>query len=215
MVSGDDIAKVRLGLASPEEIISWSHGEVTESETINYRTHKPERGGLYAEEIFGPEKDYECSCGKYRGRKYEGIRCEKCNVLVTTRDVRRRNMGHITLASPVVHFWFLKGISSPLSTLLGIKRNVLRKIAYYETEALNEEVLLIRPSGKATKSQEWEMMLRTQHDIMSKRQEIVAEPAFEIVQEMEVRAKAAGKVDRKSTRLNSSHLKLSRMPSSA
>jgi DNA-directed RNA polymerase subunit beta' len=206
LISGDDIAKVRLGLASPEEIISWSHGEVTESETINYRTHKPERGGLYAEEIFGPEKDYECSCGKYRGRKYEGIRCEKCNVLVTTRDVRRSNMGHITLASPVVHFWFLKGISSPLSTLLGIKRNVLRKIAYYETEALSEEVLLIRPSGKATKSQEWETMYRTQHDILSKRQEIVAEAAYEIIQEMEVHAKAGGKVAVKELELANSQV---------
>ena len=120
MIHGDDIAKIKIGLASPEEIRNWSQGEVVESETINYRTYKPERGGLYAEEIFGPENDYECSCGKYRGRKYEGLTCEKCGVLVTTRDVRRTNMGHIELASPVIHFWFLQGLSSPLGILLGI-----------------------------------------------------------------------------------------------
>src|SRR6056297_176189 len=120
MLSGDDIEEVKLLFASPEEIRAWSHGEVTESETINYRTHKPEKGGLYAEEIFGPEEDYKCACGKYEGKKYEGITCEKCGVLVTDSSVRRKNMGHIELASPVIHFWFLKGISSPLSKLLDV-----------------------------------------------------------------------------------------------
>ncbi len=193
MIRGDDIAKVRLGLASPEEIKSWSHGEVTESETINYRTHKPERGGLYAEEIFGPEKDYECACGKYRGRKYEGIRCEKCNVLVTTRDVRRSNMGHIELASPVVHFWYIKGISSPLSTLLGIKRNVLKKIAYYETESLSEEIFLVTAS-KESEPAVGDRLYRSEYEILQRKRKFTAEPAYEVLPGVEVRAKTAGPV---------------------
>ncbi|MFB6291062.1 MAG: DNA-directed RNA polymerase subunit beta' [Candidatus Bipolaricaulia bacterium] len=143
MLSGDDIEEVKLMFASPEEIRRWSHGEVTESETINYRTHKPEKGGLYAEEIFGPEEDYKCACGKYEGKKYEGITCEKCGVLVTDSSVRRKNMGHIELASPVIHFWFLKGISSPLSKLLDIKKKTLRKIAYYEAETTLEDISIV------------------------------------------------------------------------
>jgi len=193
LISGDDIVRVKLGLASPDEIRSWSHGEVTESETINYRTHKPERGGLYAEEIFGPEKDYECACGKYKGRKYEGIRCEKCNVLVTTRDVRRSNMGHIELASPVVHFWYLKGISSPLSTLLGIKRNDLKKIAYYETESRTEEVYLVTHSEEPELAV-GERLYRSQYEILSEKKRFSAEPAYEVLDGVEVRAQSAGKV---------------------
>lgn len=147
VISGDDIKRIKLGLASSEEMLSWSRGEVTNSETINYRSHKPERGGLYAEEIFGPESDYECTCGKYRGKKYEGITCDKCGVLVTDSAVRRVNMGHIRLASPVVHFWYLKGVASPLSRLLGIKRRDLRRIAYYETETSREDLFIVTQSG--------------------------------------------------------------------
>ncbi len=147
VISGDDIQKIKLGLASSEEMLAWSRGEVTNSETINYRSHKPERGGLYAEEIFGPENDYECACGKYRGKKYEGITCDKCGVLVTDSAVRRVNMGHIRLASPVVHFWYLKGVASPLSRLLGIKRRDLRRIAYYETETSREDLFIVTLSG--------------------------------------------------------------------
>jgi len=193
LIRGDDIERVRLGLASPEEIKSWSHGEVTESETINYRTYKPERGGLYAEEIFGPEKDYECACGKLRGRKYEGLKCDKCNVWVTSRDVRRSNMGHIELSSPVVHFWYIKGISSPLSTLLGIKRTELKKIAYYETEPLNEEVYLVLRSQESEFGA-GERIYRSQYEILSRRKKIVAEPAYEVLEGTEVRAQASGQV---------------------
>ena len=146
MISGDDIRKIKLELASPETILEWSHGEVTESETINYRTHKPEKGGLYAEQIFGPENDYECSCGKYKGKKYEGITCEKCSVLVTSSAARRINIGHISLASPVVHFWFLKGVSSLLSRLLGIKKKELEQIVYYETESIVESLYVVTAS---------------------------------------------------------------------
>ncbi|OGF52988.1 MAG: DNA-directed RNA polymerase subunit beta' [Candidatus Fraserbacteria bacterium RBG_16_55_9] len=205
MIRGDDIARVRLGLASPEEIKSWSQGEVTESETINYRTYKPERGGLYAEEIFGPEKDYECACGKLRGRKYEGLTCDKCNVLVTSRDVRRSNMGHIELASPVVHFWYIKGISSPLSTLLGIKRNTLKKIAYYETEPLNEEVYLVLRSQESEFGV-GERIYRSQYEILSRKKKITAEPAYEVLEGTEVRAQAAGQVTFEELKLDNGQI---------
>lgn len=191
--SGDAIEYVRIGLASPEEIRSWSCGEVTESETINYRTHKPERGGLYAEEIFGPEKDWECACGKYRGRKFEGIECEKCHVLVTDSSVRRSNMGHIELANPVVHFWFLKGISSPLSTLLGIKRNVLKKIAYYETAPLQQEQYIITSSEDSDLSV-GELLYRMEYEILTTRKDFQAEPAYLIEEAPQVFAEVSGLV---------------------
>jgi DNA-directed RNA polymerase subunit beta' len=193
VIRGDDVAKIKVSLASPDDIRSWSQGEVTESETINYRTHKPERGGLYAEEIFGPENDYECSCSKYRGRKYEGLTCEKCGVLVTTRDVRRTNMGHIDLASPVIHFWFLQGLSSPLSTLLGIKRNVLKKIAYYETEALPEEIYIVT-SSEDTSHVKGEWLYRSQYEVLAQAKRFAAEQAYELSGPLEVRAPVAGKV---------------------
>jgi len=193
ITSPDDIAYVRIGLASPEEILSWSKGEVTESETINYRTHKPERGGLYAEEIFGPVNEYECACGKYKGRKFEGIVCEKCHVLVTDSSVRRVNMGHISLASPVIHFWFLQGISSPLSTLLGIKRNILKRIAYYETEPIPQEQFLIVSSSDPDLLP-GELLSKMELEILASRKEFRAEPAYTVGKASEVVAKSGGQV---------------------
>jgi DNA-directed RNA polymerase subunit beta' len=193
IISPDDIGSLRIGLASPEEILSWSKGEVTESETINYRTHKPERGGLYAEEIFGPVNDYECACGKYRGRKFEGIVCEKCHVLVTDSSVRRVNMGHITLASPVVHFWFIQGISSPLSILLGIKRNILRRIIYYETEPIPQKQFIITSSGDPD-LEPGELLSEMEYKILAGKKEFSAEPAYAVTHAPEVRARAGGKV---------------------
>jgi len=166
VISGDDIERIKLSLASSAEMLSWSRGEVTNSETINYRTHKPERGGLYAEEVFGPENDYECACGKYRGKKFEGITCDKCGVLLTDSAVRRVNMGHIRLASPVVHFWYLKGVASPLSRLLGIKRRDLRRIAYYETETTREDLFIVTQSGSPRIRQE-ETLYGTEVRILS------------------------------------------------
>src|SRR3990167_9526072 len=107
-----DFESIALRLASPDEILSWSHGEVTKPETINYRTAKPEREGLFDERIFGPTKDYECYCGKYRRIRYKGIICDKCGVEVTRSIVRRERMGHIRLATPVSHIWFLRGVPS-------------------------------------------------------------------------------------------------------
>jgi DNA-directed RNA polymerase subunit beta' len=109
---------IRIAIASPEQILSWSFGEVKKPETINYRTFKPERDGLFCARIFGPIKDYECLCGKYKRMKYRGIICEKCGVEVTLTKVRRERMGHIELASPVAHIWFLKSLPSRIGLMI-------------------------------------------------------------------------------------------------
>ncbi len=181
-------------------MLSWSRGEVTNSETINYRTHKPERGGLYAEEIFGPENDYECSCGKYRGRKYEGITCEKCGVLVTDSGVRRVNMGHMRLASPVVHFWYLKGVASPLSRLLGIKRRDLRRIAYYETETAREDLYIVTQSA-SPKIRAGEPLYDTEVRILSGVFTFQVERAMLVAEAPRVTADEAGEVRVETRRL--------------
>jgi DNA-directed RNA polymerase subunit beta' len=126
------IEAVRLALASPDMIRSWSHGEVKKPETINYRTFKPERDGLFCAKIFGPAKDYECNCGKYKRMKHRGITCEKCGVEVIQSKVRRERMGHIDLASPVVHIWFLKSLPSKIGNLLDLTLKDLEKILYFE-----------------------------------------------------------------------------------
>lgn len=126
-----DFNEVSLRLASPEQIREWSYGEVTKPETINYRTGRSERGGLFDEKIFGPEKDYECYCGKYRRIRYKDIICEKCGVEVTRSIVRRERMGHIELATPVAHIWFLRGVPSRMSILLNIPVADLEKVIYF------------------------------------------------------------------------------------
>lgn len=122
---------MRMKIASPEKIRSWSHGEVKKPETINYRTLKPEKDGLFCEKIFGPTKDYECSCGKYKRIRYKGVVCEKCGVEVTKAKVRRERMGHIELAAPVSHIWYFKGIPSKMGLLLDMSPRVLEKILYF------------------------------------------------------------------------------------
>lgn len=200
MVSGDDINSVKLMLASPEEIREWSKGEVTESETINYRTHKPEKGGLYAEEIFGPEEDYKCACGKYEGKKYEGITCEKCGVLITDSSVRRENMGHIELASPVIHFWFLKGISSPLSKLLAIKKKTLRQIAYYEANPLSETVYMVVDT-EDDRIREGERLYGSECQILEKNCDFEVEHGVVINDAPELEAPSDGTVNLEQKRL--------------
>ena len=116
---------------SPERILEWSHGEVTKPETINYRTQRPERGGLFCEQIFGPRKNYECACGKYKRIRYKGIVCDRCGVEVTEKKVRRERMGHIELASPVSHIWFLRSMPSRLGLVLGMTTSDLEKVIYF------------------------------------------------------------------------------------
>ena len=122
---------IRIGMASPEQIQLWSHGEVKKPETINYRTLKPERDGLFCERIFGPTKDWECHCGKYKKIRYKGKVCDRCGVEVTRAKVRRERMGHITLAAPVSHIWYFKGIPSRMGMLLDISPRILEKVLYF------------------------------------------------------------------------------------
>ncbi|MGE0608422.1 MAG: DNA-directed RNA polymerase subunit beta' [Pirellulales bacterium] len=128
----NDYASVKISLARPHDIRSWSFGEVKKPETINYRTYRPEKDGLFCERIFGPEKDWECACGKYRGMKYKGMICDRCGVKVTHSRVRRKRMGHIELAAPVVHIWFFKAMPSRLGNLLDMKTSSMEKVIYFQ-----------------------------------------------------------------------------------
>ena len=127
-----DFNALKLGLASPEKIREWSHGEVKKPETINYRTFKPERDGLFCAKIFGPVKDFECNCGKYKRMKHRGVVCEKCGVEVIPSKVRRERMGHIELAAPVAHIWFLRSLPSRIGALLDMTLRELERILYFE-----------------------------------------------------------------------------------
>ncbi|HWE05013.1 MAG TPA: DNA-directed RNA polymerase subunit beta' [Tepidisphaeraceae bacterium] len=128
----NDYGSVRIQLASPNDIRSWSFGEVKKPETINYRTYRAEKDGLFCERIFGPERDWECSCGKYKGTKYKGIICDRCGVKVTHSRVRRKRMGHINLAAPIVHIWFFKALPSRLGAMLDMKTSDIEKIVYFQ-----------------------------------------------------------------------------------
>ena len=130
-INGSMIDAVRIGIASPEQILEWSGGEVTKAETINYRTYKPERGGLFCEKIFGPTKDYTCTCGKFKGIKYKGYECDRCGVKLEKSDVRRERMGHIELVTPVCHIWHTKGIPSNIGAVLGISQRQLERVVYF------------------------------------------------------------------------------------
>ena len=134
----EEFDTIRIGLASPEKIRSWSFGEVKKPETINYRTFKPERDGLFCAKIFGPTKDYECLCGKYKRLKHRGVVCEKCGVEVTLTKVRRERMGHIELASPVAHIWFLKSLPSRMGLLLDMTLREIERVLYFEAYAVVE-----------------------------------------------------------------------------
>src|SRR5476649_794715 len=129
---------LRLSLASPERILEWSRGEITKPETINYRTQRSEKHGLFDEKIFGPEKDYECYCGKYKGIRYKGIVCDKCGVEITRSIVRRERMGHIKLAVPVSHIWFLRGVPSKIGSALGLGVQDLEKVIYFSSYIIKE-----------------------------------------------------------------------------
>ena len=127
-----NFTKITIGLASPEEILENSFGEVTKPETINYRTYKPERDGLFCERIFGPTKDYECACGKYKRIRYKGIVCDRCGVEVTEKKVRRERSGHIELVVPVAHIWYFRSLPNKIGYLLGMPTKKLDAVIYYE-----------------------------------------------------------------------------------
>ena len=127
-----NFSEISISIASPEDILSWTHGEVRSPETINYRSFKPETDGIFCEKIFGPQKDYECACGKYKGIRNKGITCDRCGVDITHAHVRRERMGHISLSVPISHIWFLKCIPSYMAKLLDLTAKNLEKVIYFE-----------------------------------------------------------------------------------
>ena len=164
----NDYASVKISLARPHDIRSWSFGEVKKPETINYRTYRPEKDGLFCERIFGPEKDWECACGKYRGMKYKGMICDRCGVKVTHSRVRRKRMGHIELAAPVVHIWFFKAMPSRLGNLLEMKTTSLEKVIYFQ------DYVVVNPGDTPLKAQQ----LLTEEDYRAAREQY-GEGSFE------------------------------------
>jgi len=157
MADSSTFDKIRIGIASPEDIKTWSSGEVKKPETINYRTFKPERDGLFCERIFGPVKDWECHCGRYKKVKFKGVVCDRCGVEVTRSKVRRERMGHVTLAAPVSHIWYLKGVPSPMGLLLDMSPRPLERVLYYaqyivtgvDRQRINEHLEQIRTAVAA------------------------------------------------------------------
>ena len=146
---------IRISLASPEMVRSWSFGEVKKPETINYRTFKPEREGLFCAKIFGPVKDYECLCGKYKRMKHRGIVCEKCGVEVTLTKVRRERMGHIELACPVAHIWFLKSLPSRIGLLLDMTLREIERVLYFESYVVTDPGLTTLEKGQLLTDEEY------------------------------------------------------------
>src|SRR5512136_2114259 len=141
----NDFTSVKIQLASPNDIRAWSFGEVKKPETINYRTYRPEKDGLFCERIFGPERDWECFCGKFKGTKHKGMICDRCGVKVTHSRVRRKRMGHINLAAPIVHIWFFKAMPSRLGNLLDMKTSDLEKVIYFQ------DYVVVDPQGSPLK----------------------------------------------------------------
>ncbi len=181
-----DINEISLKLASPETILEWSHGEITKPETINYRTQRPEKHGLFDERIFGPVEDYECSCKKYRGIRYKGIVCEKCGVEVTRAIVRRERMGHIDLCIPVSHIWFLRGVPSRIAMILGITASAVEKVIYFagyivtkvseedRTRLLRELDTEFKTKFKALQNEDAKEALKTRMEGMKKEIDSIA-----------------------------------------
>ena len=147
--------KLKIGLAPPDLIRSWSFGEVKKPETINYRTFKPERDGLFCARIFGPIKDYECLCGKYKRLKHRGVICEKCGVEVTLSKVRRERMGHIELASPVAHIWFLKSLPSRIGLMLDMTLRDIERVLYFESFVVTEPGMTTLERGQLLTDEEY------------------------------------------------------------
>ncbi len=174
-----DLSSIKLKIASPEDILSWSYGEVTKPETINYRTQKPEREGLFSESIFGPSKDWECYCGKYKRIRYKGIICDRCGVEVTRSIVRRERMGHIKLATPVAHIWFLRGVPSKIATVLGVSLSELERVIYFASYI----VMKVNDDLKA------EAMKRVESEFKSKMKNSKKESEQESLRELKEREK--------------------------
>ena len=191
MAQFDELNAIRISLASPEQIRSWSHGEVTKAETINYRTLKPERDGLFCERIFGPTKNYECHCGKYKKIRYKGVICDKCGVEVAHSSVRRERMGHIELAAPVAHIWFLKLVPSRIGLLLDLSPRDLESVIYFaryivisvNEEARGEKIRKLEEEAASGESQDGDDLIKKSEDL----QALKALKCLEVLHEEEYR----------------------------
>ena len=181
--------QIKISLASPEKIVSWSFGEIRKPETINYRTFKPERDGLFCARIFGPIKDYECLCGKYKRMKYRGVTCEKCGVEVTLQKVRRERMGHIDLASPIAHIWFLKSLPSRIGLMLDMTLRDLERVLYFEQYIVIEPGLTELKHGQMLIEEEF-VDLQDQYGADSFTAGIGAEAIREMLSSIDLEAEA-------------------------
>jgi DNA-directed RNA polymerase subunit beta' len=175
---------IRIGLASPEMIRSWSYGEVKKPETINYRTFKPERDGLFCAKIFGPVSDYECLCGKYKRLKHRGVVCEKCGVEVTLAKVRRERMGHIDLASPVAHIWFLKSLPSRIGLLLDMTLRDIERVLYFESFVVVDGGMTELERGQLLTDEQYLDALEANGDEFDAR--MGAEAVFELLRTIDI-----------------------------
>ena len=182
----DDFDAIRIGLASPDLIRSWSYGEVKKPETINYRTFKPERDGLFCAKIFGPVKDYECLCGKYKRLKHRGVVCEKCGVEVTLAKVRRERMGHIELASPTAHIWFLKSLPSRIGLLLDMTLRDIERVLYFEAFVVIDPGMTTLEKGQLLSEEAYLEAIEENGDEFDAR--MGAEAVFELLRDMDLKA---------------------------
>jgi len=182
----DDFDAIRIGLASPDLIHSWSYGEVKKPETINYRTFKPERDGLFCAKIFGPVKDYECLCGKYKRLKHRGVVCEKCGVEVTLSKVRRERMGHIELASPVAHIWFLKSLPSRIGLLLDMTLRDIERVLYFEAFVVIDAGMTTLERGQLLSEEAYLEAIEENGDEFDAR--MGAEAVFELLRDLDLKA---------------------------
>src|SRR6201747_2508665 len=202
--------QIRISIASPEKILSWSYGEIKKPETINYRTFKPERDGLFCARIFGPIKDYECLCGKYKRMKYKGIICEKCSVEVTLSRVRRERMGHIELAAPVAHIWFLKSLPSRIGLLLDMTLKDLERILYFEYYVVLEPGLTALKDRQLLSEEEY-LRAQDEYGQDSFTAMIGAEAIRELLKGLELeKLEAQLRVDMKKTESEIKHKKLAK-----
>jgi len=186
----NDFTSVKITLASPNDIRAWSFGEVKKPETINYRTYRPEKDGLFCERIFGPERDYECGCGKYKGTKFKGIICDRCGVKVTHSRVRRKRMGHINLAAPIVHIWFFKALPSRLGTLLGMKTSDLEKVIYFQDYVITDPGDTELEYGQVV-DEDTCRELQREYGVTAFKAMMGADAAIELLQRLDLTATAA------------------------
>ena len=187
----NDFTSVKITLASPNDIRAWSFGEVKKPETINYRTYRPEKDGLFCERIFGPERDYECGCGKYKGTKFKGIICDRCGVKVTHSRVRRKRMGHINLAAPIVHIWFFKALPSRLGTLLGMKTSDLEKVIYFQDYVITDPGDTELEYGQVV-DEDTCRELQREYGVTAFKAMMGADAAIELLQRLDLTETAAG-----------------------